>query len=88
MAGTLHNRYSFHYGVAMGWKPNMSPEQRDRLNASRRRQYARQRLRFGLSYTPKVGEREKQEVLQEKLPTLSAEDALAILQQIEEEDKP
>lgn len=36
----------------MGWRPNMTPAQRAKLNASRRRRYGLQRLMMGKTYKP------------------------------------
>lgn len=69
----------------MGWRPGMSKEQRARFNVGRRRRYARKRLRMGLPYTPK----DPNEGLPEeenKLPTLTTEEALAVLQRIRKEE--
>lgn len=70
----------------MGWRPNMTPEQRDRLNASRRRRYARERIRAGKSYTPKSGQKAPPMEPRLNLPTLSTEEALAIIRRVEEEE--
>ena len=71
----------------MGWRPNMSQEARNKLNASRRRQYARRRLRTGKSYSPKDGLPINVKEPEPPLPTLSAEEAYAILQRIEKEEE-
>lgn len=40
----------------MGWKPDMTDSQRERLNRSRRRAYAKARAKRGLPYNPRRDE--------------------------------
>lgn len=69
----------------MGWRPNMSPEQRERFNVGRRRRYARKRIRLGLPYTPKIDESVEIDD-PANLPTLTPDEVAAVLKRLEGED--
>lgn len=43
----------------MTWKPNMTEEERERLNTSRRRSYAKRRISAGLTYKGKSEKKEE-----------------------------